>query len=338
MLGKDLTANLPARRKAQKKIQSSKLIFTTCIGAGLGLLRDETFDIVVVDEASQQTEPATLVPLVKGCSRAILVGDHVQLRATVQPTAALVGYDVSLFERHYSLPTRNDVAKIMLDTQYRMHHSICAFSSTEFYDNKLKTAVPDDTRPLPSSMFSWPTDNRLVWIECASDEDIGRQSKANAGQVTLCKRVLQLLRTAPIATTSTADSSSAARPKPESITSIAILTPYTRQKEALSSAIPNVEISSIDGFQGREADIVVFVTVRCNVHCDMGFLNDMRRLNVVMTRAKVATIVIGNKNTLTGRSPAADGIEESKQVWLRLVQKCTAIELPIMEAGSGDRL
>ncbi|KAJ4288053.1 hypothetical protein N0V90_012070 [Kalmusia sp. IMI 367209] len=305
MLGKDLTGNLPARRKAQKRIKDSRLIFTTCTGAALGLLRTESFDVVIVDEASQQTEPATLVPLVKGCSRAILVGDHVQLRATVQKHAVITGYDVSLFERHYNLPERPGIAKVMLGTQYRMHRSICNFSSTEFYEGKLKTAVADRTRPLPPSMFPWPENSRLAWVECSSSEDLGRQSKANAGQVALCKKVIQLLKDPPPAPPTT--SASAPSPSP----TIVILTPYTRQKEALAPAIPNVEVSSIDGFQGREADIVVFVTVRCNTACAMGFLTDMRRLNVVMTRAKTGVVVIGNKQTLTGTAMGEEAVDET---------------------------
>ncbi|RYP23845.1 hypothetical protein DL765_000922 [Monosporascus sp. GIB2] len=328
MLGKDLPANLPARRKAQKRIEDARLVFTTCIAAALGLLRTESFDVVIVDEASQQTEPATLVPLVKGCSRAILVGDHVQLRATVQHHAVLTGYDVSLFERHYNMPPRKGVAKVMLDTQYRMHRNICDFSATEFYNGKLKTAVPDHTRPIPPSLFPWPVNNRIVWIECASTEDVGRQSKANMGQVELCKKVIQLLRTSPSTTTPTSTSSPSSASAPASPPSIAILTPYARQKDALASAISNVEISSIDGFQGREADMVVFVTVRCNAHCDMRFLTDMRRLNVVMTRAKVGVVVIGNKNTLAGTAAGVEGIEESNTVWRRLIDKRAVVELP----------
>jgi superfamily I DNA and/or RNA helicase len=153
MMGQDLSANLPARRKAQKRIKEARLIFTTCTGSSLGLLRNEKFDVVLVDEASQQTEPATLVPLVKGCSRAILVGDHVQLRATVQQNAVLTGYDISLFERHYNMPKQSFVAKAMLNTQYRMHKTMCDLSSKEFYEGKLQTAVADDSRPLPQSQF-----------------------------------------------------------------------------------------------------------------------------------------------------------------------------------------
>jgi superfamily I DNA and/or RNA helicase len=314
MMGKDITGNMPARRKAQKRIRDSRLIFTTCIGASLGLLRNESFDVVLVDEASQQTEPATLVPLVKGCSRAILVGDHVQLRATVQKNAVVTGYDISLFERHYDMPERKHVAKAMLDTQYRMHRTICDFSSSEFYEGKLKTAVADDSRPLPSSQFPWPKENRMVWVETNSEEDLGRQSKSNTSQVALCKRAVELL---------TSPASSASK---LSESSIAILTPYTRQREALSSAMPNVEVASIDGFQGREADIIVFVTVRCNVSFDIGFLADMRRLNVVMTRAKCGVVIIGNRNTLTGGVGDGGDLDESKKTWKRLVERCQNID------------
>jgi superfamily I DNA and/or RNA helicase len=319
MLGRDLTANLPGRRKAQKRIKEARLIFTTCIGASLGLLRDEKFDVVLVDEASQLTEPATLVPLVKGCSRAVLVGDHVQLRATVQQNAVLSGYDVSLFERHYNMQKRRGVAKAMLDIQYRMHRTICDFSSTEFYEGRLKTAVADDSRPSPVSQFPWPKDSRLIWIECGSREDLGRQSKANPGQTELCKRAVQLLTSS---VPDTAPQSSDSRQP-----SIVILTPYTSQKDALSSAIPTIEVSSIDGFQGREADIVIFVTVRCNASCDIGFLADLRRLNVVMTRAKRGVVIIGNRLTLTGGIEVGGDLEKSKRVWLRLVERCRAVRI-----------
>jgi superfamily I DNA and/or RNA helicase len=319
MLGKDLSGNLPARRKAQKRIKEARLIFTTCTGSSLGLLRNEKFDVVLVDEASQQTEPATLVPLVKGCSRAILVGDHVQLRATVQKHAILTGYDISLFERHYNIPERRGVAKAMLDTQYRMQRDICDFSSTEFYEGKLKTSVADHSRPLPSSQFPWPEHGRLVWIECESSEDLGQQSKANAGQTRMCKHVVQLL--------SMPAASLVLPPLDVERPSIVILTPYDRQREALSVAIPNIEISSIDGFQGREADIVVFVTVRCNVSYKVGFLADMRRLNVVMTRAKCGVVIIGNASTLAGGNEMTEQLEESRKVWKRLVERCHKVRL-----------
>jgi len=291
------------------------------------LLRNEDFDVVIVDEASQLTEPDTLIPLVKGCSRAILVGDHVQLRAIVQQHAVLTGYDVSLFERHYSLPPRQGIGKVMLDTQYRMHHSICEFSSCEFYDGKLNTAEADDARPLRPSLFSWPEKNRMVWIECRESEDLGHQSKSNSDQVDVCKRVIRLLTTSPPSTNATM------APKgSDTAPSIAILTPYTRQKTLLATAIPNIEVSSIDGFQGREADIIVFVTVRCNSYGDLGFLTDMRRLNVVMTRARAGVVLIGNKNTLTGVGIDVE-VDDIRLVWRRLVERCDVVDLPVLEEG-----
>ncbi|XP_014550428.1 hypothetical protein COCVIDRAFT_43038 [Bipolaris victoriae FI3] len=174
-----------------------------------------------------------------------------------------------------------------------MHRTLCHFSSTEFYDGRLDTAVADDSRPLPISRFPWPKDNRLVWIEINSPEDLGTSSK----------------------------------PAELQQRSLAILTPYTRQKEVLSSTLPMAEVSSVDGFQGREADVVIFVTVRCNLSRDIGFLADMRRLNVVMTRAKCGVVIIGNKETLTGGIEVGDEQEESRKVWQRLVKRCQMVQV-----------
>lgn len=326
MVGKDISNDFAGRRQAQRRISESRLIFTTCAGAGLGLLRFESFEVVLIDEASQQTEPGSLIPLVKGCQRAILVGDHVQLRATVQQHAVIANFDISLFERLYNTSDMSGVAKVMLDTQYRMHSDICAFSSTEFYEGNLRTAKADAMIPITPSRFPWPDCARKVFIQCASSEDLGGRSKSNHGQVEVCRQICKLIDSPkedgnfsqqkgkqPVAT--------AFRPM-----EIAILTPYTRQKELLASAIPKHNVSSIDGYQGREADIIIFVTVRCNVHSETGFLKDMRRLNVAMTRARAGVIIIGDRPTLTGRG-SDDSDAESKQVWKRLLDGCTEVEL-----------
>ena len=320
MVGKEVQASAgSAWRKAQKRIRDCRLAFTTCIGAGIGLLRNERFEIVVVDEASQQTEPASIVPLVKGCKMAILVGDHVQLRATVQKHAALYEYDISLFERLYKQTTPSSVRKVMLDTQYRMHRSICVFSSNEFYDGKLKTGVADDERPVPQSAFHWPVTSpggvtaRMLFIQCAETEDLGRQSKSNNGQAELCRDIWKLLSSPP----------EKLGPGQSTYTpSIAVLTPYVRQVELLKKYLPSAHISTIDGFQGREADIVLFVTVRCNAHHEIGFLKDMRRLNVAMTRAKVGLLVIGDRATLT----QGDDVE-SAATWRRLLDSLSLWDL-----------
>ena len=323
-MGKELAEDFKTQKVARKRIQGARLVFTTCIGAALGLLRNEEFSTVIIDEASQQSEPMTLVPLVKGCSKAILVGDHVQLRATVQPHAQLQDFDVSLFERLYHEGGSN-IQKVMLDSQYRMHRDICSFSSEEFYDGRLGTAVPDDARPLPESQFPWPvskhdgaTKARMVFVQCASVEDIGRKSKSNAGQAALCQSICTKLLAPPLSSSPSSSKSPSSTTSQAPSYSIAVLTPYTRQVENLRTLLPSaITVSSIDGFQGQEADIVIFVTVRCNVHFEIGFLKDLRRLNVVMTRAKVGCIVIGDKATLTGGAEE----EESVRTWRRLIAR-----------------
>ena len=327
MVGQELNENFAARRKAQTRVKSSRIIFTTCIGAGLGLLRKERFDTVIIDEASQQTEPESLVPLVKGCRKAILVGDHLQLRATVQRHAVLQNFDVSLFERLYTQDS-TEVQKVMLDTQYRMHREICSFTSREFYNNNLQTAVADTTRAIPDSEFPWPNsqntpnDNaRMILVQCSTTEDLGRKSKSNKGQAAvsaeICRRLMMTL------TPSSSESNTgSALPPP----SIAILTPYTAQAELLRRSVPSViSVSSIDGFQGREADIIIFVTVRCNVNGEIGFLKDLRRLNVAMTRAKAGCIVVGDRATLT-KGPDE---EESTRVWKRLIDSLVPVDISI---------
>lgn len=299
MFGKEVYSNYSAMNKARDQIKKCRLIFTTCIGARLGLLRTQVFDTVIIDEASQQTEPASLVPLVKGCRKAVLVGDHVQLGATVHPHAVLTQFDVSLFERLYKCS--GGIHRVMLDTQYRMHEAICRFSSTEFYDSKLLTGVAAACRPMPASMFPWPTRGgtlqRMIFMECSTPEDLGQKSKCNTGQAASCHEVCRLLCTQ----VATGMDRKGVEDDSTKLPLIAVLTPYSRMAELLKSRLSqfsNVEVSSIDGFQGREADIVIFVTVRCNTRGEIGFLKDLRRMNVALTRAKTGVIVIGNRTTL----------------------------------------
>ncbi|KAK8067364.1 RNA dependent RNA polymerase-domain-containing protein [Apiospora hydei] len=345
MAGAEIYSNHAAMREAKKRIQSCQIAFTTCIGAGIGLLRSQNdFDIVIIDEASQQTEPASLVPLTKGCRRAVLVGDHVQLRPTVQSVTAALGYDVSLFERLYTScgdggrggRSGGNQKTCMLNTQYRMHPSICAFSSEEFYRGELRTGMAAEDRPLPASAFPWPKAAldggsldvaRTLFIECAGREDLGQKSKRNRGQADLCRRVCQLLSDIPTIARDTGG-----KHKQQSI---AVLTPYTAQMTllkttTLSGLKGDIEVSSIDGFQGREADIVVFVTVRCNERGEIGFLKDLRRMNVALTRARAGLIVLGNEATLTGAGGGAEketGDDESKGMWKRLLGTLTRVEL-----------
>ncbi|KAK2132094.1 AAA domain-containing protein [Fusarium oxysporum II5] len=224
MAGQEIHSDYKALKKATEMAKRSDTIFTICIGAGIGLNCSEFFDIVTVDEASQQTELSSPVPLVKGCSQAILVGDHVQLRPTVNQTALALDFDISLFERLYT----------------KVKHS---------KGNGVLRALILDTQYQPESPSH----------------------------------------------------------------SIVVLTPYTRQAEVLKrmlSSIPyRIEVSSIDGFQGREADVIVFVTVRCKEH---------------------PLIVVGSRVTLT--EGTAD--EESASMWRRLLGSLTEVKLEVPVKGS----
>lgn len=337
MAGQEVYSDYRVMNQAKKKIKACQIIFTTCIGAGLGLLRSELFEIVIVDEASQQTEPASLVPLVKGCSKAILVGDHVQLRPTVQQHAMLVDFDVSLFERLYtSMADCTAVKKLMLDTQYRMHPCVSDFSSREFYQDRLKTGITPTSRPLAASEFPWPLADspgtaekeyeRMLFIQCSTKELLGQKSKGNEGQADLCAHVCRLLTTPAKTESHVGDTQGTQTFEAQSL---AVLTPYTRQvellKSRLSSLSPAAEVSSIDGFQGRESDIVIFVTVRCNDHREIGFLKDLRRMNVALTRARAGIIVIGDRATLT----EGDMDPESTAMWKRLLEKTAEVKIGV---------
>ena len=135
----------------------------------------------------------------KGCNKAIIVGDHSQLRPTVGQNALVAGLDGSLFEWLY---TRGDAEPLrgtkhcILDLQDRMHSSLCTFSSGNLYVGKLRTGARDEGRALPASMFPRPTNSggtRIVFVQCSAAEDLGQRSKSNAGQVTVCKDIYQRL-------------------------------------------------------------------------------------------------------------------------------------------------
>lgn len=340
MAGKELYSGPKAMTLAKKRVKEAEIIFTTCIGSAIGLLREQEFEIVIVDEASQQTEPASLVPLVKGCSKVVLVGDHVQLRPTVQQYALSVGFDISLFERLYTEvrnangcdtngPGADGVRRLMLDTQYRMHPQVGTFSSQEFYEGKLRTGVSAESRPLFASRFPWPEVQRAfpgpieyqrtIFVECAAKEKPGQKSKENEGQALLSTHICKIL-------TQPAEDAHKVNAGGNHMTerqSIAVLTPYAKQADLLRrhlTGVLGVEVSSIDGFQGREADVVVFVTVRCNERGEIGFLKDLRRMNVVLTRARCGLVVVGHRGTLTG------GVDkESAGMWERLVDGLTTV-------------
>jgi superfamily I DNA and/or RNA helicase len=306
----DINKPSAAMKEAQRRVMDAKIIFTTCTGAGLGLLRKLTFPYVIVNEASQITEPNSLIPLVKGCKKAVLVGDHVQLRPTVTQLGEAYGYDISLFERLYRSPETGGVAKVMLDKQYRMHPDISKFPSSRFYDGKLSSGVTSAERVLGVSEFDWEG-RHIVFQQSEGLESFFHGSKKNEDQANLCKHVVPLFRKHRSVDSSQRQGGST----PEKM-SIAILTPYTAQLKLLKSleknpeseTVSSITVATVDSFQGREADVVVLCTVRHNAYRNIGFLADERRINVALTRTKRGLIVIGHKDTLINS-------EEGKGFW-----------------------
>lgn len=263
---------------AQKKVADAKIIFTTCTGAALGLLRKLTFAYVIVDEASQITEPNCLIVLAKGCQKVVLVGDHVQLRPNVTPLGEAYGCDMSLFERLYREPDVTGVAKTMLDTQYRMHPEIARFPSKRFYEERLLSGVTADERNVPETNFDWHGKSiKFIDAPGLSDgqESNFHRSKSNRLQAQICRDIVLSLQQSPsrimdgaLARSHKAEHSSTGATLQK--LSVAILTPYTAQVKLLQSlsktvdspTVSSITVSTVDSFQGREADVVIFCTVR----------------------------------------------------------------------------
>ncbi|GIM05113.1 hypothetical protein Vretimale_9531, partial [Volvox reticuliferus] len=270
-------------------LAGADVICSTCVGAGGDTLQDLSFPLVVLDEGSQCCEPEALIPLVKACRHAVLVGDHCQLPPTVQSErAAAAGLGKSLFERLMEA----GVPASMLQVQYRMHPALSAFPSARFYGRRLMDGVEAAMRlppplPLPAADVAGP----IMFVDVAGGREEVSQggSKSNRAEALV---VVGMVRHMLAAGISSAD--------------IGIVTPYLAQVQLLSNLLmphippgaPTLEVSTVDGYQGREKEVMVFSTVRANPSATLGFLEDWRRLNVAITRPRRALLLVGNADTL----------------------------------------
>ena len=285
--------SVSAFKEKVKAIRNAQVICCTCIGSGGDILENMVFERVLVDEATQATEPAVLVPLARGCRQLVLVGDHCQLPPTVlSPRAEEEGLGVPLFSRMVAC----GVLPFMLDTQYRMHPAIAMFPSDLFYGGKLANGVSaPERRPLAG--FPWPREEfpvAFVPVHGGIEVDDGVSKLNEAEAAAAYDAVEALLKGGQCR-----------------ISDIAVVTPYAAQarlirrmlKKLTQSHQGYVEVSSVDGFQGREKEAVVFSAVRSNAFGGVGFVKDWRRVNVSFTRARRALIVIGNDQTLRRGDP-----------------------------------
>ena len=253
------------------------------------LLGDRWFDLCVIDEACQSTEPGCWIPLSR-CDKFVLAGDHQQLPPTVlSQEAAREGFEVSLLERMVKI--YGDRITRLLSVQYRMHKQIMDFSSDYFYHGELVAHESVAEHLLSDLEFVKPsefTQRTMTFIDTAGanwDEELepGGLSKRNVKEAELILKKAERLIDEGV--------------KPSEI---AIIAPYAAQVRLLrrSGSYNAVEIDTVDGFQGREKECVLISTVRSNPDGEIGFLGDARRMNVAITRARRKLIVVGDSATL----------------------------------------
>jgi hypothetical protein len=286
-------------------LREAEIVCATTIGSGTDFLNEVDFGGIVIDEVAQATELSAIVPIIlRGSERLVLVGDHCQLPPSVLSLeAGLRGLTLSIFGRFEGA----GLEPFFLDTQFRMHPMIAAFSSKEFYGGRLLTGVPVEDRPPPAG-FRWPkSDAGVAFINVAGAEYRDGESRANGEEAAhVLEVVAEILAAGEL-----------------SVLDVGVVSPYSAQvrglRQLLRSGLPPLlqgsgvdmtgglggrrgqralEIASVDAFQGREKELIVFSAVRSNKHGNVGFLSDWRRLNVMITRARRGLIVIGNIATL----------------------------------------
>lgn len=295
-------------RAIERVLQSAHVIATTLTGVGgRQLTTQPPFHVVVIDEAAQAMEPACWIALLRG-RKAILAGDHLQLPPTIlSEEAARKGLEKTLFERIHG--AYGDAVAVLLTTQYRMNESIMRWSSEELYESRLiadeKVAghmlgdlpsviahaesiggggggVERDAHALPVLLL---IDSAGCNME-ETREECG-DSKLNRGEAQVVMAHAKRLMDAGV-----------------SAKDIGIITPYSAHVGLLRSMRPaaakDVEISTVDGFQGREKEAIVISMVRSNTQNDVGFLSDARRMNVAVTRARRHCALVCDSETVKG--------------------------------------
>ncbi len=276
-------------RLVEHLLDSANVICSTLTGLNPEVLGDREFDLVVIDEAAQATEPPCWIPLLRS-RRLILAGDHCQLPPTIRSSEARqAGFHVSLMER--LVDRWGQTISRRLATQYRMHEQIMRFSSEEFYESSLTAAesvrehllsdIPDITAcPLTQTAVQFID---TAGSSCDEREEAEGSSRDNPGEADLVARLVRDLLAVGV-----------------SASDIAVISPYSAQVRLLRELLPDdkLEIDTVDGFQGREKEAVVISLVRSNRDGEVGFLADTRRMNVALTRARRKLIVVGDSSTL----------------------------------------
>lgn len=295
------------RALESKVIKNSEVVCCTCTTAGSSQFRNARFRALLIDEATQATEPECLIPFVTGIKQAIIVGDHQQLGPViVSKAAAKAGFGQSMFER---LIVRG-IKPYRLQVQYRMHPSLSEFPSNMFYEGSLQNGVTALERTRPTVTFPFPVAGVPYMFHCNfGPEELGSNGTS------------YLNRTEASSVESIATEFLKQGVPPSQI---GIITPYNEQRLFLmehmcmngpleAEKYSAIQIESVDAFQGREKDYIILSCVRSNERQGIGFLNDPRRLNVAITRAKYGLIIVGNPRVLAQDSLWYTLIEDAQK-------------------------
>lgn len=303
----------------------ARVIACTLVGSAHHLLEGMKFGTLFIDEAAQALEAACWIPM-KRASRVILAGDHCQLPPTVKSIAALrAGLGKTLMER---IAENKPEVVTLLKIQYRMNDEIMRFSSDWFYGGKVESApqikyrsvldydhpitwidtsneenqitiegedAPEDSASTSSSVSAANQNSDLNFKEQFVGESFGRINKAEAELtlLTLAEYFTKIGKQRVL----------------EERIDVGIISPYSAQVQYLKKLIKKYEffkpyrrlisVNTVDGFQGQERDVILISLVRSNDEGQIGFLKDLRRMNVAMTRARMKLIILGNKDTMT---------------------------------------
>ncbi|MCD6276484.1 MAG: IGHMBP2 family helicase [Thermoplasmata archaeon] len=282
-------------KAVEKILKRADVICATNSTAGSEVLENCQFDVIFIDEATQSTEPSTLIPIVKG-NKIIMAGDHKQLPPTVMSFEARE-LTHTLFERMHEVYGHKIVE--ILNLQYRMNERIMNFSNREFYGGiiksheSVKNITLEDLDLKKITVKGWmgealEAQNVIVFIDTCGNmperQRRGSTSYENPGEAKIVKELIIKLFEMGM-----------------DPGDIGVITPYDDQVDYLRVCLNEdlLEIKSVDGFQGREKEVILISFVRSNSRGDIGFLEDLRRLNVAITRAKRKLIMIGDASTLS---------------------------------------
>lgn len=273
-------------------IKNSQIIFSTNSSAAMNILKDIRFDVAIVDEAAQTTIPSVLIPLSKA-ERFILAGDHNQLPPTIQNKNKEL--EESLFEK---LIKKFPQQSQLLKKQYRMNKTLMNFPNKEFYNNELICDKSVRNSKIKKLKSKYDNGKPLIFIDTQNMKNNKEllQNNSNSYVNKLEAKLSSNLADEYINSKISTD--------------VGIITSYANQAK-LVRKMTTSEVETVDGFQGREKEVIIISTVRSNSQGDIGFLDNPRRLNVALTRASKKLIIIGNSKTLS-----------TKPIYKRLYDYC----------------